>query len=86
MNQSPAATIRWIEENWVEPITQSNILREAAFNCPTATRKEFVAAAVSCGYRANSAGNRFLESRKQCCIDFPGYVINKDGSLSGTDV
>jgi len=76
------ATIQWIEENWVEPITQSGILREAAFNCPWATREEFIKAAVECGYKANTAANRFRESRKQDCIDFPNYVLNKDGSIT----
>lgn len=54
-----------------EFLSDAALLRYVAAINPEATRKEFVAAAVAAGYRANTAGNRFNESRKFDADNYP---------------
>ena len=44
--------------------TSAPLLRYVAALNPDATRQQFVDAAESCGYKRNTAANRFRESRK----------------------
>lgn len=44
--------------------TEAALLRTVAAWNPEASLSEFVAAAVASGYKANTAANRFRESRK----------------------
>jgi len=55
--------IRFAEQD-PEFASDAPMLRYVAAINPDASRTEFVEAAVACGYRANSAGNRFRESRQ----------------------
>ena len=64
--------------------TAADILRYAAALNPEATRKEFVEAAVACGYPPNSSANRFRESRNFDVKEY-GYLLAKDGSLIITE-
>lgn len=52
----------------------SPMLRYVAALHPEATRSEFVAACVAAGYPANSAGNRFRESRAFDLQSYGGAV------------
>lgn len=54
--------IRFAEQSG-EFDSMAPLLRYVVAINPDASRTEFVEAAVACGYKANSAGNRFRESR-----------------------
>ena len=59
-----AEDIKFAEESLgTEFKSVSPILRYVAAINPDATRQEFIAACVAAGYKANTAGNRFHESR-----------------------
>lgn len=55
-------------------------LRWAASVHPEATRKQFIEAAGQCGYRENTARNRFYESRKFDATNY-GALVSKDGRI-----
>jgi hypothetical protein len=76
--------IKFAEEDSDELPTAADILRYAAALNPEATRKEFVEAAVACGYPPNSSANRFRESRNFDVKEY-GYLLAKDGSLIITE-
>lgn len=59
----------------------SQALRYVAAINPQATRKEFIAACVEAGISANTAGNRFHESRTFDVAENE-MIWNKDGTLS----
>lgn len=54
------------------------MLRYVAAINPQATRQEFIQACVAAGYKANTATNRFYESRKAWIQDFGG-TMDKEG-------
>lgn len=56
----------------------ASMLRYVAAINAEATRKEFVEACVAAGYKANTATNRFYESRKAWIQDFGG-TMDKEG-------
>lgn len=76
------ADIRFAQENPEELKNAAQVLRYVAAINPGATRTQFVAACVSCGYRANSSANRFRESRAFDCEAY-GYSIDAEGRLVG---
>jgi hypothetical protein len=58
------------------------MLRTVAALNPGASREEFVEACVAAGYRANTAANRFRESRKFDCEE-TGMTTDANGRLLG---
>lgn len=56
------------------------MLRYVAAINPQATRQEFIQACVAAGYRANTAANRFHESRT-FDRDTYGMIWDKEGRL-----
>lgn len=76
------ADIHFAEECPDELKNSAQVLRYVAAINPQATRQEFVAACVACGYRANSSANRFRESRAFDCSSY-GYTTSADGRLIG---
>lgn len=76
-----ANDIRFAEaENDELPSIAAKLRYVAAINLK-ATRTEFVAACVACGYRANASANRFRESRHFDVREY-GHTFNKDGSIA----
>lgn len=76
---SLAEDIKFAEEAlWVEFKGVAPMLRYVAAINPQATRQEFVEACVAAGYKANTATNRFYESRKAWIQDFGG-TMDKEG-------
>lgn len=72
--------IRFAEQCSEELRNAAQILRYVAAINPHATQKEFVAACVFCGYRANSSANRFRESRAFDCSEY-GWTTDASGRL-----
>lgn len=58
----------------------ASMLRYVAAINPQATRQEFIQACVAAGYKANTAANRFHESRTFDRDNY-GMVWDKDGRL-----
>jgi hypothetical protein len=81
-NMNLIADIRFAEESSEELKNATQVLRYVAAVNPQATRQEFVAACVACGYRANSSANRFRESRAVDCASY-AYTTHADGRLIG---
>ena len=72
--------IRFAQENDGELPTAAAVLRYVAAINTEASRDEFVAACVACGYKANSSANRFRESRNFDRTNY-GHVFDRDGRL-----
>lgn len=56
----------------------SPMLRYVAAINTDCTRKEFIDACVAAGFKANTAGNRFRESRKET-LSIDGGRIDREG-------
>lgn len=80
---SIAEDIKFAQESGEFSSTAPMLRYVAALN-PQATRQEFVEACVAAGFRANSSGNRFYESR---CFDRDnnGMLFDKEGRFHETD-
>lgn len=76
---SIAEDIKFAKESGEFSSTAPMLRYVAAIN-PQATRQEFIDACVAAGFRANSSGNRFYESR---CFDRDnnGMTVDKEGRL-----